>query len=406
MKKIRNIIKTLVLERLYNGVKNYINRALIRTIYPAVYKKYSKAPLDEKSVLLIEPEYKQLSNNYFVLYERLKTDYDLKISIHLLCKNSVSRAEYIRRCIRLVREAATAKYIFLDNAFNEFGRIRFREGTVITNIWHACGAFKKFGFATADKIFGTNRKTLEKYPNYSCFDYFTVSSPEVIDIYAESTGLDKSCIVPWGVSRTDQLFDESFRKAAKEKLTETMPASVGKKVILYAPTFRGRIREATTATAFSVEEFYKTFSDAYVLITKHHPYVKERPAIPEEYQDFAADLTDRMDIQELLCVTDICITDYSSLIFEYSLFEKPMIFFAYDLDEYFDWRGFYYSYHDMTPGPVCKTNQEMIDYIRDIDNRFDKQTVIDFRNKFMSSCDGHATERILKNIFSNTDAIS
>ena len=82
--------------------------------------------------------------------------------------------------------------------------------------------------------------------------------------------------------------------------------------------------------------------------------------------------------------------------FEYSLFEKPIIFFAYDLDVYFDWRGFYYDYFEMSPGPVCTTNLEMIDYIKNIDTRFDKQKVKDFRYKFMRSCDGHSTERILK----------
>lgn len=108
-----------------------------------------------------------------------------------------------------------------------------------------------------------------------------------------------------------------------------------------------------------------------------------------------------MTIEDLLCVSDICISDYSSLVFEYSLFERPMLFFAYDLDEYFDWRGFYYDYNELTPGPVCKTNDEMIDYISHLDERFDKQKVIDFKEKFMRSCDGHATDRILHMVFAD-----
>ena len=78
-----------------------------------------------------------------------------------------------------------------------------------------------------------------------------------------------------------------------------------------------------------------------------------------------------------------------------------MLFFAYDLDEYFDWRGFYYDYNELTPGPVCKTNDEMIDYISHLDERFDKQKVIDFKEKFMRSCDGHATDRILHMVFAD-----
>ena len=106
--------------------------------------------------------------------------------------------------------------------------------------------------------------------------------------------------------------------------------------------------------------------------------------------------TKELDIDKLLCVSDVCISDYSSLIFEYSLFERPMIFFAYDLDEYFDWRGFYYNYDELTPGPIVKTTEEIIDYIQHLDTRFNPSQVRAFREKFMSACDGHATDRILE----------
>ena len=81
------------------------------------------------------------------------------------------------------------------------------------------------------------------------------------------------------------------------------------------------------------------------------------------------------------------------------MFTKPMIFLAYDLDNYFDWRGFYYDYKDFVPGPIFDSTVQIVDYIEHIDERFDKQKVIDFRNKFMSSCDGHVTERIEKLVF-------
>ena len=102
-----------------------------------------------------------------------------------------------------------------------------------------------------------------------------------------------------------------------------------------------------------------------------------------------------MEISRLLCVSDICISDYSSLIFEYALFERPMIFYAPDLQEYFDERGFYYDYDTLTPGPVFSDQEQLIAYIREIDERFDRQQIADFRERFMSACDGHATKRIL-----------
>ena len=103
-----------------------------------------------------------------------------------------------------------------------------------------------------------------------------------------------------------------------------------------------------------------------------------------------------MSIEDLLFVSDICISDYSSLVFEYSLFEKPMIFFAYDLEDYFDWRGFYYKYDEFVPGPICRSGQEVLACIKVVKTDFDKGIVTQFKEKYMSACDGHATERIMK----------
>ena len=72
-----------------------------------------------------------------------------------------------------------------------------------------------------------------------------------------------------------------------------------------------------------------------------------------------------------------------------------MIFFAYDLEDYFDWRGFYYNYDELTPGPVVTTNEEIVAYIHQVKDHFDPSEVRAFRNRFMSACDGHATERII-----------
>ena len=138
--------------------------------------------------------------------------------------------------------------------------------------------------------------------------------------------------------------------------------------------------------------------DGWIFLCKHHPFVKKRPQIPEGCKGYARDVTEEMEIEELLMVSDVCISDYSSLIFEYSLFERPMIFLAYDLEDYYDWRGFYYPYEEMTPGPVVRTTGEVIDYLAHLEERFDRQKVADFREKFMSACDGHATERILDTV--------
>ena len=327
---------------------------------------------------------------------------ELDLHCHFLRNTFVSRKEYRERCKAFIADIATAKYVFMDEATNVNGCFEMRPETVVTQLWHGCGAFKKFGFSTADAIFGASRKDMENYPFNKNYTHVTVSSPDVIWAYEEAMRYthESGVVKALGSSRTDIFYDEEFIKSAYDELYEKFPAAKGKKVILYAPTFRGRVAKAKSPNVLNLTELFEAFGEEYVVIMKHHPLVRKRPAIPEELiNTFAVDFTTDMSIETLLCVSDICISDYSSLVFEYSLFERPMIFLAHDLEDFFDWRGFYYDYDELTPGPVVKTTQEVVDYISDIDNLFDKQAVKDFRNKFMCSCDGHATERIIDTVF-------
>lgn len=404
-KKIRqtyNKIKKKT-KKFIKGKWNVIYRHyILKILYPRIYKKYSKQPVDENKVVFVEIRLPSLTNSLQLLYDKLYMETELDLHCHFLRNTFVSRKEYRERCKAFIADIATAKYVFMDEATNVNGCFEMRPETVVTQLWHGCGAFKKFGFSTADAIFGASRKDMENYPFNKNYTHVTVSSPDVIWAYEEAMRYthESGVVKALGSSRTDIFYDEEFIKSAFDELYEKFPAAKGKKVILYAPTFRGRVAKAKSPNVLNLNELYDVFGDEYVVIMKHHPLVRKRPAIPEELVgSFAVDFTTDMSIETLLCVSDICISDYSSLVFEYSLFERPMIFLAHDLEDFFDWRGFYYDYDELTPGPVVKTTQEVIDYISDIDNLFDKQAVKDFRNKFMCSCDGHATERIISTVF-------
>ena len=393
-KKIKKFIK---------GKWNVIYRHyILKILYPSIYKKYSKLPVDEKKVVFVEIRLPSLTNSLQLMYDKLYMETDLDLHCHFLRNTFVSRKEYRERCKAFIADIATAKYVFMDEATNINGCFEMRPETTVTQLWHGCGAFKKFGFSTADAIFGASRKDMENYPFNRNYTHVTVSSPDVIWAYEQAMRYthESGVVKALGSSRTDIFYDEEFIKSAYDELYEKFPAAKGKKVILYAPTFRGRVAKAKSPNVLKLREMYEAFGEEYVVIMKHHPLVRKRPKIPAELIDsFAVDFTTDMSIETLLCVSDICISDYSSLVFEYSLFERPMIFLAHDLDEFFDWRGFYYDYDELTPGPVVKTTQEVIDYISDIDNLFDKEAVQNFRNKFMCSCDGHATERIISTVF-------
>jgi CDP-ribitol ribitolphosphotransferase len=128
-------------------------------------------------------------------------------------------------------------------------------------------------------------------------------------------------------------------------------------------------------------------------LVKNHPFVKERLTIPEQCGNFCMEITDQMSIEDLLMVADVCVTDYSSIIFEYSLLQRPMLFFAYDLEDYYDERGFYYPYEEFVPGPIVRSTEELIQKVCELDT-MDFGRLKDFLARYMSGCDGHSTERI------------
>ncbi|MDY5245166.1 MAG: CDP-glycerol glycerophosphotransferase family protein [Anaerobutyricum soehngenii] len=366
-----------------------------KVYFPKIYSSYCTEPVQENKVLFLEMRFTKLSNSFELIYKALEEsgEYDLKCSYVQF--NFIRGREFTQRVNEMLKELATAKYVFVDDASLILSSIPLRKETVAINLWHACGAFKKFGRSTAELKFGSSAATLDKYPNYGNLTHVTVSSPEVIWAYEEAMHLPKGIVKATGVSRTDQFYDKEFVESRKQKLYEIMPEAKDKKVILYAPTFRGHVATASSPDRIDFERFCRELGNEYVIVCKHHPFVKNPPIIPEELQHFARDLTKYLSIEDLLCCADICISDYSSLVFEYSLFEKPMIFYAYDYDNYCDWRGFYYDYSEFTPGPVVQTEDELLNSIKNIDTQFDKQKVIDFKEKFMGSCDGHATERII-----------
>lgn len=397
LKKIYDVLPNGI-KKLYWQTRKKVGQILMfRIVFPLGYKHYIKGKkIKREKAVFVEVRFDEITDSFRLVYDRMKAD---GFDVHEQFIENIKPGKwgYIKRCLRMLEDISDAHYVFLNDACNVTSCIPLRKGTKIYQLWHACGAFKKFGMSTAELIFGDNRKTLEKYPNYGNLSYVTVSSPEVIWAYEEAMNLKdtKTQVVATGVSRTDVFYDQHFIEQSKAAVYSVCPAAENKKIILYAPTFRGRVAKAESPDCLDIPAMKRALGDEYVLLIKHHPFVKQPPVVPEDCADFAMDVTKSLEIDQLLCASDVCISDYSSLIFEYSLFERPMIFFAYDLDDYFDWRGFYYNYDELTPGPVVKETEEIIDYIRHLDARFDQAQVHAFKEKFMSSCDGHATDRIM-----------
>ncbi len=383
------------------AVKRAIKGATLGFLFPRAYRRYARKPVVLGRVLFFETKESAMPDAFDLLWQRCEADPSLDPCYYSLQQNQVSYVQYLKRSFKALRQLAQAEVVFLADASDLVSCVQLRPQTRVAQLWHACGAFKKWGMSTADLKFGGSRKQLLAHPFYKNLSLVTVSSPEVAWAYEEAMVLGETpeIIKPLGVSRTDKFFDSDFLAGARGKVEAVVPQAAGKKVLLYAPTFRGRVSTAEAPNKLDIPALQSALGSEWVLLIKHHPFVKNPPAVPASCAEFAFDVSGQLPIDELLCVASACVSDYSSLVFEYSLFGRPMAFFAYDKAEYDDWRGFYYDYDQLTPGPVVTTNAQLVDYLVHLDERFDAAQVQAFRQKFMSACDGHATDRIFQEMF-------
>lgn len=370
----------------------------LKLLYPLTYHICAIGKVDPKKVVFIEVRMQSLSNNYTLLWNALEKEGKYKPELFCLGLGSCSNMKYMKNCFALIRKIARARFIFISHDSNVFSSLPIRKGTTVIQTWHGCGAFKRVGMSSrgiGSNIAGSMRER-KFFPICRNMDYITISSEEVAWAYEEAFDLhegDGQKLVATGTSRTDIYFDTERIAQATERVRARIPNIGNKKIILYAPTFRGDTKKAILPDKIDIELMRNKLSDKYVLVIKHHPVVRDKQIIPQGCEDFAFDLTDH-DVDDLLMAADICITDYSSLSFDYSLLKRPMIFFVYDIDEFIDWRGFYYPFDEFCPGKKAMTTEEIVEAVLS-DDLYDEEKMSAFRKRHMGACDGHATERVL-----------
>lgn len=342
----------------------------------------------EKQILIASNTKNELHGNLLDIYEELlKYEYDIKII-------AMNKGNFIKRTkfeFKVLFYAATSKYILIDDFFPLMYVLNIRKGTKFIQVWHALGAFKRVGYSRVD-IDNKNSLTHKNYTDT------IVSSENIVDNYAEAFGIDRTKVHPLGIPRTDMFFDEVKKEEIKERIYEKYPHLKEKRVILFAPTFRGQGRKSAhyPEEYIDLDKIYESLEEKDVFILKLHPFIKNQFVIKEEYKDKIMDLTEYKDINELLLVTNILITDYSSVIFEYSFMENPIIFYVPDLDEYGSARSFYYNYDEYIYGSIAKTKEELIEQIRK--PIVDTNKIEQFKNKFLNKCDGNSTKRFVEEL--------
>ena len=401
---------------------NYSPRQRNTDYFAVKYDSYvaRTKTLSGNKVLFLSERLPEEGGNLQLIKKQLEAEPDIEVTefIHTKTVDALKKKE-LREC---ARKCAEAKVIILEDFYPQLHRLSIRRETKVVQLWHACGAFKTFGLTRMGKQGGAPQSSM----NHRNYDFVSVSSETIRGIYAEAFAIPTGKVKALGVPRTDCLFDWEYKKQRREQLYEKYPMLRDSRVILFAPTFRGDGNKDAhyPKDAFDVNRFMEEMPENTVCIVKHHPFVHQPVTVEPRWQDRVLDLTGQDHINDLMLVSDLLITDYSSSVFEAALLELPMLFYAFDQEEYMASRDFYFAYEEMVPGPVKKTFRsmtkkaaKMIDAQWNpadeaLDNDFSGKGSSDegikegekmnrFREAFLSALDGHSTERISKYIKDN-----
>lgn len=293
---------------------------------------------------------------------------------------------------------ATSRLTVVDDYYFPMYAISPRRGTRFVQVWHACGAFKKFGYSVLDRSFGASEEFVARFPIHTNYDLCLVSAMRFAPFYAEAFRQPLERFTSrLGIPRTDLFLDAARRAAIEAAVRARYALPPGRRVILYAPTFRGEsIARARTPDDLDVDALRRELGNDHVLLLRAHPFVAARLRDRAASDDFVIDVSDHPEINELMLVSDVLVTDYSSAIYEFALLERPIAFLAPDHAAYVRERGFYLDFETDLPGPAFETTEALAAYLRA--GSFDLERVRRFREASFDVADGHASRRFVDEV--------
>lgn len=381
------IIKSLVRDPAVKLKKN-IGRMFWKTIYSILDLRYRK---NENVILFMSEQSDKLGSNLIAVRDKLiERELDQQFKIY----TSARPASYVKQSKwsnwKLIKKLAQSNIIFLDDHAPILDWLKLGPTTRVIQLWHAGAGFKSSGYSRWGHLGCPSPTSCHRQ-----YKYGISGSRHIGKFFSEVFGINDAKILPTGMPRMDEYLNPEHQKATLEKLYQQFPVCKGKKVILFAPTYRGKGRRDAhyPYEMIDFDRLYRFCGDEYVVLFKMHPWVLEAVPIKEEHRDVFLDVNQYPDINDLFYLTEILITDYSSNIFEFSLMKKPMIFFAFDKIQYSFSRGFHRDYEEAAPGKVCYTFDDVMQALEQKDYEYEK--VERYVDLHFDHIDSHASDRVI-----------
>lgn len=397
-------VKTEAKKRIVR-IKKYIG---FKILLPKIYKRACRKPIDEKLVVFADFRDRPMPDNFLGLWEMCQkngytcVEHSGRVYGRECPPQKRKIAKFKYRC-EFMKLYAVAKAVLMVEAYDFAYIVGPRPGTQLVQLWHACGLMKTMGYASPANSWGMSDKDRETYKMHKNYTLVCASSEYVRYGYYRAFPCEFENIKSIGSPRTDIYFDEGFKSGARAKILQLFPEIGDRKIILYAPTFRGKsIPQSYIKKMIDYNRFGQSLGAEYAFVIKMHPQlVKGKLSESDRLSNkgFLFDATDVVTPEQALCAADILITDYSSIMFEYMLLERPIISYIYDIDDYAGGRGFFDQYDKLAPGPYVITQDALLEKLLTIEEWFDPDRLRKYRERFMAACDGHSTERIYRYIF-------
>lgn len=399
-------------DRVQSETAQSVYRAVRRNRYylpvmKRLYKLMRMAPLDKDTIVFESGQGKQYADSPRAIHEELVRQGDTRKKVWIYHKRLPVTDKYTtvvkRHSPAFFWHLATAKYWVNNHNFPNYIHRR-RQGKYIQT-WH--GTPLKRMFLDQDNFYGRDPGYVDRVKEASAqWNALVSPSPYATAAMQSSYGY-KGPVYELGYPRNDVLRGpntDEIRRNFRHRLA--IPPE--QTVVLYAPTFRDD--QPTTRGRFAFdwpfdpEAFVERFGSNVTLLLRTHFLINTKLEIPESLRSNIIDVSRVPDINELFLASDMLVTDYSSSFFDYSVLERPIIFFAYDLENYRDnLRGFYLDYEKDLPGPIATTAEILFDEIDKATSmtQVDREQLRSFARKYAPNDDGHAAKRVIERLLSN-----
>jgi CDP-glycerol glycerophosphotransferase (TagB/SpsB family) len=303
---------------------------------------------------------------------------------------------YLVRLVRGMYHLQTARLFVVDNAYLPIHVAPHRRTTMVVQVWHAAGALKRFGVDTTTPLTEPERTFLHRY-----YDAVVVGGEWTRRPYAAAlrTPLDK--VIALGSPRTDPFVDASAMADARARVVGAYPVLAGRRVVLYAPTFRGRGIGKHAPAGLDAVRLRAALPAEFALVLKTHPNL-DPAAVATDGFDVVADPTG--DVNDLLPATDILVTDYSSSVIEFALLHRPIVLLVPDLAEYEREPGLYLDYRTEMIGTQVVDTDGVAAAI--FDDRFDLSGYDAFIERQLGTRLGGASDRFVDRFVDHLPAVS